>query len=617
MLLGSLSLLLGLSAAAPSPERLEARATGALSAWLPVQSARAYQGVLDNIGSTGAKVSGARAGVVVASPSKTNPDYFYTWTRDSALVFKALVDQFISGKTELESRIQDYISHCAKLQQVSNPSGQLCTGGLAEPKYYVDETQFTGAWGRPQRDGPALRATAMIAYARTLLSRGRTAQVSNIIWPIVQNDLSYVTQYWNQTGFDLWEEVNSASFFTTAVQYRSLVEGSWLASQIGQSCTNCDSQAPNVLCFLQSYWTGSYVRSNTGGGRSGRDANSILTSIHLFDKATGCDSATFQPCSDKALANHKVVTDSFRSIYTINQGIAQGTGVAVGRYPEDSYYGGNPWYLATFAAAEQLYDAVFTWRRLGSLSITSISLPFFRDIYPSAAVGTYASTTAQFTAITSAALIYADTYLQNAQGYTPQSGDLAEQYTRSNGQPTSAADLTWSYAAFLTAIQARDNMMPDSWGASSARVPTSCSASSATGPCRPATNTNWGNPGTPSTSTGPTPSPTGGCTAPSLTSVTFNEIATTTFGENIFLVGSIAELGNWDTSRAVALSADRYTSSNNLWYVSVTLSAGARFEYKYFRKASDGAIRWESDPNRGYTVPSDCQGQAVQNDSWR
>lgn len=84
--------------------------------------------------------------------------------------------------------------------------------------------------------------------------------------------------------------------------------------------------------------------ANTGGGRSGKDSNTILGSIHIFDPAAICDSSTFQPCSDRALANHKVVTDSFRSIYTINSGLAEGTAVAVGRYPEDSYQGGNPWY---------------------------------------------------------------------------------------------------------------------------------------------------------------------------------------------------------------------------------------------------------------------------------
>lgn len=223
-------------------------------------------------------------------------------------------------------------------------------------RFNVDETQFTGAWGRPQRDGPALRATAMIAYSRYLISKGQNTSVANVIWPIISNDLSYVTANWNQTGFDLWEEINSSSFFTTASQYRALVEGSALAAQIGKTCPNCDSQAPQVLCFLQSYWTGSYVLSNTGGGRSGKDANSILASIHLFDQSVGCNANTYQPCSDKgklkrpvvinvaltdkmqALANHKVVTDSFRSIYSINSGIAQGSAVAVGRYPEVSQY---------------------------------------------------------------------------------------------------------------------------------------------------------------------------------------------------------------------------------------------------------------------------------------
>lgn len=39
---------------------------------------------------------------------------------------------------------------------------------------------------------------------------------------------------------------------------------------------------------------------------------------------------------------------SFRgTLYTINSAIAAGHGVAVGRYKEDSYYGGNPWYIHT------------------------------------------------------------------------------------------------------------------------------------------------------------------------------------------------------------------------------------------------------------------------------
>ena len=59
-----------------------------------------------------------------------------------------------------------------------------------------------------QRDGPALRATALIAYSRWLIANGGTSTVSSTVWPIISNDLNYVAQYWNQSTFDLWEETD-------------------------------------------------------------------------------------------------------------------------------------------------------------------------------------------------------------------------------------------------------------------------------------------------------------------------------------------------------------------------------------------------------------------------
>jgi glucoamylase len=83
------------------------------------------------------------------------------------------------------------------------------------------------------------------------------------------------------------------------------------------------------------------MTANTGGGRSGKDANTVLASIHTFDAAAGCDAATFQPCSDLALANLLNYVDAFRSVYAINSGIAENQGCATGRYPEDVYFNGN------------------------------------------------------------------------------------------------------------------------------------------------------------------------------------------------------------------------------------------------------------------------------------
>jgi glucoamylase len=190
-----------------------------------------------------------------------------------------------------------------------------------------------------------------------------------------------------------------------------VVEGNTLAQQLNSTCLNCVSQAPQILCFLQSYWTGTFILANLQTSRTGKDTNSLLGIIHTFDPNANCDDSTFQPCSPRALANHKAVTDSFRSIYPINSGIAQGTAVAVGRYAEDIYQGGHPWYICTLAAAEQLYDALYQWNKIGSITITDVSLAFFKDIYPSAATGTYSSFSPVFTDITAAVRNYADGYM--------------------------------------------------------------------------------------------------------------------------------------------------------------------------------------------------------------
>lgn len=68
--------------------------------------------------------------------------------------------------------------------------------------------------------------------------------------------------------------------------------------------------------------------------------------------------------------------------------------------------------------------------------------------------------------------------------------------------------------------------------------------------------------------------------------MTFDLTATTVYGENIKLAGSIPELGDWNTSNAVSLSADKYTASNPLWYVTVNIAADSSFQYKYIRVQS-------------------------------
>ncbi|EGX88765.1 glucoamylase I precursor [Cordyceps militaris CM01] len=585
----------------------------------------ALQKLLCNIGSDGCEAQSAAPGAVAASPSTSNPNYWYTWTRDSALVFKCLVDRFThSYDSNLQTLIQDYIAAQAKLQGVSNPSGSLSDGaGLAEPKFNVDLSAFTGPWGRPQRDGPALRAIAMISYAHWLIDNGYIDTASDIVWPVVQNDLNYVAQYWNQTGFDLWEEVNGSSFFTVASQHRSLVEGGSLAAKLSKDGSVYSQVAPQILCFLQTFWVSSsgYINSNINqnNGRTGKDVNSILTSIHNFDAALGCDTSTFQPCSDKALSNHKVVVDSFR-FYSINKGISEGKGVAIGRYSEDVYYNGNPWYLATMAAAEQLYDALHIWKQQGSITVTRTSQAFFGDFVPNIAPGTYSSDSSTFATVVQAVMSYADEFVAIVAKYTPSSGALAEQFDKNNGSPLSARDLTWSYASLLTAIDRRAGIIPPPWASDGAnQIPGSCAGKTVAGSYTSATATSFPANQTPKTGVPPTSTapaqPT--CTPAMSVAVTFRETVTTQLGQTIKIVGNTAELGNWDTSRAVALEASEYTADNNVWKGTVTLPAGKAIEYKFVNVQADGTVVWEADPNHSYTVPKTCATTASRADTWQ
>jgi glucoamylase len=255
------------------------------------------------------------------------------------------------------------------------------------------------------------------------------------------------------------------------------------------------------------------------------------------------------------------------------------------------------------SAAEQLYSALYQFNKVGSITITSTSLSFWQAIYSSAAVGTYASSSSTFMSLTSALKTYADGFVQVVKKYTPSNGALAEQFDKASGAPLSAVDLTWSYASFLTMQNARNNIVPASWGAASGnKVPSTCSSSSATGTYSAATNTAW---------------PSFTCTTATSVSLTFNILRSTSSGQDVYVVGSIADLGAWDTTKAIKLNADMYTDGAPLWFGTLKLTAGSKFDYKYFRKDASGAITWESDPNRSYTVPTSCRSAAAVSDTWR
>ncbi|MCA2211940.1 carbohydrate-binding module family 20 domain-containing protein [Jidongwangia harbinensis] len=101
----------------------------------------------------------------------------------------------------------------------------------------------------------------------------------------------------------------------------------------------------------------------------------------------------------------------------------------------------------------------------------------------------------------------------------------------------------------------------------------------------------------------------GGCTT---VATGFAVDATTVWGENVFVVGDTAALGNWNPANAVALSSATYP----VWRGTVALPAGTAVQYKYLRK-NGSAVVWESDPNRTRTTASAAPCSAAWTDTWR
>ncbi|KAK3338340.1 Six-hairpin glycosidase-like protein [Neurospora tetraspora] len=406
------------------------------------------------------------------------------------------------------------------------------------------------------------------------------------------------------------------SFFTTQSQYRSLVSGSALASSLGNlSCDARASQAPQILCFLNS---AAFFDSKKGQllgninipgfSRSGIDANTLLGPLASFDVNAACDSPTLQPCHPKVLSTFQVLVDTFRnaSLYPINAGISKNKGVALGRYPEDVYYAGNPWYLITLGAAELLYDAVAQWERPGFVAVDSTSLPFFKTIYPLARAGTtyrawpgVLNGLSPFSTILAAVTDYADSFVSVVQRYTPESGSLAEQFLKTPPfSPTSADNLTWSFASFLSMTHRRNRQFPTSWVPSTLSVvPSICEATSYKGSYAPATSAG----------------------APNLTvtcqsTILFQVNASTYYGENIYLTGNSSDLGNWDLGQAIPMQSSNYTSERPLWFAKVPLTAGESVGYAFVREQDCGqGWIWETESvtekNRTVEVPGCVEGE--------
>ena len=94
---------------------------------------------------------------------------------------------------------------------------------------------------------------------------------------------------------------------------------------------------------------------------------------------------------------------------------------------------------------------------------------------------------------------------------------------------------------------------------------------------------------------------------PNLIPVKFNiNNAYTYWGQNLYIVGNIDELGNWNPANAIGpMECPNYPT----WSKIIYLPADTKIEYKAIKKDNNGNIEWQSGGNRFYSVPHSGSGE--------
>jgi glucoamylase len=300
---------------------------------------------------------------------------------------------------------------------------------------------------------------------------------------IIKADLEYVARYWREPGFDLWEEMSGLHFFTALVQFRALREGADLAAAFGDwgAMKWYGLQADSLQAeLLPRFWNaekGYVVASLDAPERSGLDCGVLLGAIH--GTAIGDENAWYAPYSDEILVTLLELVRDQRKRFPINAASLypmtedgerdELAGVGIGRYPEDEYdgygarsQGGNPWFLCTASSSEVLYRTASHIVSTQILNVTSTSLPFWRAVLPSFnldADTVYESGDVAYHRALKRLKITGDSFLDVVKKHADGEGALSEQFDRFTGYERGARDLTWSYAAFLQAVRARDALI--------------------------------------------------------------------------------------------------------------------------------------------------------------
>jgi glucoamylase len=382
-------------------------------------------------------------GAVLASPSWENSathvtqDYVYHWTRDAAVVAFELAWAYSDGTLPDNQPLIDYVTFSKQCQQSADDFDRA--------SFYINGTQ------RPwtdQTDGPALQTLALLAMYGQL-----DAPTQAIAAQLIDANLAFLEGAYQGQTYNLWEEEYGYSFFARSVQLRCF--RAIAANTVG---ITVPSWLPTALTWLTAaldgHWNGSLYQSVLpvpADYRAPYDPNIDIVMSAIY----GAESVTDPRLLGTAAQLRAQWADAgSKYFYPVNgTDAALGLGPLFGRYPGDVYdgdtdalVGDHPWALTTANFAELYYRLAANVTSSAVVPADSLSATFLSQ------VGVTSSTDP----LTAAASLRAagDAMLQ-AIVYHSDHFELSEQFDAVTGFEKSVSNLSWSYAAFLSAVRAR------------------------------------------------------------------------------------------------------------------------------------------------------------------
>jgi len=462
----------------------------ALDAWIAAEARVATARMLDAISAThllmerpgfGQRVT-PRPGSVLASPVPAHydpdPDYFFHWFRDAAIVIDALRIALSWGYTERSvlGRFREFLQFSRSLHsldgreflQRSNfrtqvepafvqhlrPDSEIAAlsgdAVLADVRVNADATPDFIRWSRPQTDGPALRCLALLRWWQQFPDLRQDPGLEAALSDVISTDLAFTLARVREPCGDIWEEDTGHHYYTQLLQAEALRCGAeWLEARGDPASTHAGRvAAEQTLTFLDGLWSEheGFYRSRTAAGPT-KPGKSLDIAVILAVLHAGRADGRHSVLDPRTQATLTALEELFEAQFPINRQRPPGRGPALGRYANDRYYGGGAWFLATLAAAEFYFKLARSLRTSAEMPVVPANARFRQRLG-----ATEAAPAEDWARL---AVERGDAIIRTVQAFTPASGELSEQFDRSTGAQTSAKHLSWSYAAFITAAASR------------------------------------------------------------------------------------------------------------------------------------------------------------------